>query len=82
MRIDNREKVLPVGPKRPSRARHGGESERAAGGPDKVSLSGEVQRLRQARIDRVDALRAQVQGGTYEVDLDAVAEAIVSKEGT
>ena len=49
-------------------------------GPDKVSLSEEVQRVRQQRADRIAALKARVAEGTYKVDLDRLSERVVDKE--
>jgi anti-sigma28 factor (negative regulator of flagellin synthesis) len=48
--------------------------------PDRVSLSPETQKLQQAEQERIEALTAEVRGGRYAIDLDAIAEAIVRKE--
>jgi len=57
----------PVGPASPKK-------------PDRVSLSAEAQKLQQAEQGRIEELTAQVREGRYEIDLDAIAEAIVRKE--
>ncbi len=80
MRIIDRDKVLSVDTQRPSKVRVEG-GEKVPNGPDTVRLSDEVQRLRQQRLERVAELAQQVQDGTYELDLDAIAQAIVLKEG-
>lgn len=52
----------------------------AAKKPDRVSLSAEAQKLQQAEMERIEELTARVREGRYEIDLDAIAEAIVRKE--
>lgn len=81
MRIDERNPALAVGPKRaPSTARAEGRTGSVAG-PDKVSLSNDVQRMRQARAERLDQIKAALDAGDYAVDLDLLAETIVGREG-
>jgi anti-sigma28 factor (negative regulator of flagellin synthesis) len=81
VRIINQDKVLSLEPSRAPKARVEG-GEKVPNGPDTVRLSGEVQRLRQERLERVERLAAEVREGTYKPDLDAIAEAIVLKEGS
>lgn len=81
MRINEHKPALPVEPKRAAVAHRGESRGEGVAGPDKVSLSGEVQRLRQARAERLAELKATIDAGTYDVDLDQLAEAIVGREG-
>lgn len=81
MRINDRDKILPVEPRRPAKTRNASGEKVPSGGPDTVSLSDEVQRLRQQRLDRIAELTQKVQSGEYEPDLDAVAAAVVLREG-
>jgi len=49
-------------------------------GPDKVSLSEEVQKKRQENIEHLKEVTQQVADGKYKVNLDLLAEAIMRKE--
>jgi len=69
--------VTTVSSKRSARV----ESDRPAGVPDRVSFSDEVQRMLKEDAERVPAIRRQIAEGTYRVDLNQLAEAIVRKEG-
>lgn len=81
MKINDRQSPPPVAPAsrksadRPSRPDTG-----PATPADRVSLSPEAQRLLQSNLDRVAAIKARVEEGSYKVDLDELASAIVNKE--
>jgi len=47
---------------------------------DRVSLSGDVQRLQQQDAERIKALTEQIAEGRYQVDLERLAAAIIAKE--
>lgn len=46
---------------------------------DRVSLSTSVQELHQKKLDHLNELADQIEKGTYKIDLDQLAEAIVNK---
>ncbi|MFD1736802.1 flagellar biosynthesis anti-sigma factor FlgM [Bacillus salitolerans] len=57
--------------------------ERSSAKADKVEISSAAQELRQTskvvteRLDKVEALRQQVQSGNYSVDAEAVAKSVL-----
>ena len=48
--------------------------------PDRVSLSPAALTLQKKDMERIEALASQIADGTYSVNLDQLAEAIVRKE--
>lgn len=58
----------------------GSRADRGAKAPDRVSLSNEARELQRADAERLEAISRAIADGSYEVDLDTLADAIVRKE--
>lgn len=81
MRINSNNPALQIAQQRQVANSKDGQSQAVKSGPDKVSLSDEIQKMRQERLDRIESLKAQYESGDYDVDLDVLAQAIAKKEG-
>lgn len=58
----------------------GRDKEARPAGTDKVSFSGELERIRTEQAERLQSIKQAVADGTYKVDLERLATAIVDKE--
>ena len=78
MRIANQNTVGAVRPMRqgsPARL-----AQRSADGQvDKLSLSPEIQRLRESQTERISELKALITSGDYRVDHESLAHALVGR---
>ena len=80
MKVTDRSSVMPTPPV--ARGKSTAATRRAASGvgADRVSLSPEAQRMRDAGLERVDEIKKSIADGQYTIDLDQLAAAIVQKE--
>jgi len=79
MRIDDvNRSSQPSAPQGPERANEKSKKEQSsAGSSDQVQISNLADALNATDTSRLDALRLQVQSGTYKIDPHAVANSLI-----
>lgn len=80
MKVSNQNTLAPVQQVKTMAQRPTGKTQEKGGPRDTVSLSSEAQKMQKAEAARVAALADAIAKGEYQVDLEKLAQAFVSKE--
>lgn len=81
MKVNSPEFRVSIPLDRPALRPRKDEDGQVAGSLDRVNLSGDVERLRdRAKAQRVETIRKEIANGTYEVDVNRLAERFVEME--